>query len=51
MQEARGRLERMNVDLENKVLSKNLQLEEVMKLIKSSPKTIPPRPKDKVTAK
>jgi transcriptional regulator with GAF, ATPase, and Fis domain len=33
LEEARGRLERMNLDLENKVLSKNIQLEEVMKLI------------------
>jgi len=33
LEDARGRLERMNLDLENKVLSKNLQLEEVMKLI------------------
>jgi transcriptional regulator with GAF, ATPase, and Fis domain len=33
LEEARTRLERVNVDLENKVLSKSLQLEEVMKLI------------------
>ncbi|HVR75533.1 MAG TPA: sigma 54-interacting transcriptional regulator [Planctomycetota bacterium] len=33
LEEARTRLERLNVDLENKVLSKSLQLEEVMKLI------------------
>jgi transcriptional regulator with GAF, ATPase, and Fis domain len=33
LEDARGLLERMNLDLENKVLSKNLQLEEVMKLI------------------
>jgi transcriptional regulator with GAF, ATPase, and Fis domain/pSer/pThr/pTyr-binding forkhead associated (FHA) protein len=33
LEEARVRLERMNLDLENKVFSKSLQLEEVMKLI------------------
>ncbi len=33
LEEARTRLERMNLDLENKVISKSLQLEEVMKLI------------------
>ena len=33
LEDARLRLERLNLDLENKVLSKSLQLEEVMKLI------------------
>ena len=33
LEDARGRLERMNLELENKVLSKSLQLEEVMKLL------------------
>jgi transcriptional regulator with GAF, ATPase, and Fis domain len=33
LEDARSRLERMNLDLENKVISKSLQLEEVMKLI------------------
>jgi transcriptional regulator with GAF, ATPase, and Fis domain/pSer/pThr/pTyr-binding forkhead associated (FHA) protein len=33
LEDARSRLERSNIDLENKVLSKSLQLEEVMRLI------------------
>lgn len=33
LEDARTRLERLNLDLENKVMSKSLQLEEVMKLI------------------
>lgn len=37
LEEARSRLERLNLELENKVLSKSLQLEEVMKLIPKEP--------------
>jgi transcriptional regulator with GAF, ATPase, and Fis domain len=33
LEDARSRLERLNLDLENKVISKSVQLEEVMKLI------------------
>lgn len=39
LEEAQGRLERMNLELEEKVMSKSLQLEEVMRLIpEESPK-------------
>jgi transcriptional regulator with GAF, ATPase, and Fis domain len=40
LEDARSRLERLNLELENKVLSKSLQLEEVMKLI---PREVPNR--------